>query len=187
MGLMSKKGGHKRTYMEWLFPVADYLECLRPEERRFEQLIPALGGVISTIICGLTSIAPQASEHLNNLLPSILSILIGFTISAIAIIVSTSNGPEQMVNKEMNISVASKRITFKQWFLINLIYYTICEVLFLLLTFVIPLVQKIASSIWISYISIFIYVYALMRILFGIIKVVTKLYQVFYKDCQPKR
>jgi hypothetical protein len=171
----------KKIYCEWLFPVADYLECLRPGERHFEQLIPAICGISSVVICGVFQIALQASRHLNNLLPNVLSILIGFTISSIAIIISSGNGPDQIINKEMNLVVASKKIKFRQWFLVNLIYYTLCEIFFLLLTFVIPLIQKICQNVWIAYLSIFIYVYALMRVLFGIIKIATKLYQVFYR------
>ena len=175
-----------KVYLEWLFPIADYIDCLRHSERLFEQLIPFICSLLSTAICILNKASTQAFSHLNNLLPNVLSILIGFTISAISIIASTGNNLEEMINKKMNRAIGNKKITFKQWFLINLIYYLILEIFFLLLTFAVPLLHKIVDNVWITYVSIFLYVYLLMRILFGTIKVSTKLYQVFYKGCENK-
>ena len=172
----------KRVYLEWLFPTADYFECLSKKEKNFEFTIPIICSGIATIICAANDIACKAIIHLNSLLPNVFSILIGFTISAIAIIISTSNDPKQTINQSMPRHICGKEIVFKQWFLANLIYYTLCEICFLLLTFLLPLIQFLAhNAYFICLFIIFLFCYSLLRILFGIVKVVTKLYQVFFK------
>lgn len=177
----------KKFYSEWLFPVADYFECLNKNEKRFEILIPISSSILATTICAVNDISYKAIIHLNSLLPNVFSILIGFTISAIAIIISTSDDPAQTINKKMQRYICNKQIIFKQWFLSNLIYYTICEIFFLILTFILPLVQFLTHNInLICNVIIFVYCYSLLRILFGIIKIVTKLYQVFFNKCVDK-
>lgn len=175
----------KKVYSEWLFPVADYFECLSKKEKHFELTLPAACSMLATLICSANDIACKAIAHLNSLLPNVFSILIGFTISAIAIIISTSDDPKQTINKRMARQICGKQIVFKQWFLANLIYYTLCEICFLLLTFLLPLIQFLShNAYFICILIIFAFCYSLLRILFGIVKVVTKLYQVFFR--KPK-
>lgn len=171
----------KRIYSEWLFPVANYLECLSKKERNFEMVIPAIGSFSAMALCAFSETTGMAIQHMNSLLPTVFSILIGFTISAISIIASASNEPTEMINKPMGRGVCGKQINFKQWFLSNLIYYIMCEILFLFLSLLLPLVKFLTNNnVWFCNGMVLIYCYAVLRTFFGIIKVVTKLYQVYF-------
>lgn len=173
----------KHIYSEWLLTVADYYECLKKNEKRFEIFFPIFSAIVATVFCMKQGVLNIAINRLSDTLPTVFSILIGFTITAIAIISSVNGKSDHTINVQMGRLIKGKSITFRQWFLTNLIYYTICEIAFLILTFALPLVKNLTNNAYAVCVGItFIFSYSLLRLPFGIVKVVTKLYQVFFKD-----
>ena len=90
--IKNTKGLGKTIFMEWLIPIVDYFSSLRKNEINFEIFIPILVGVFSACLYGYLGKIKIALDALAELLPSAVSILIGFTVMYITLLL-TSDAP----------------------------------------------------------------------------------------------
>ena len=74
----SHRGLGKYVYMEWLIPIKDYYCSIRKNEVIFEIITPAKGKLMI------------AFDGLANVLPTAISILIGFTVMLITLLLTSS-------------------------------------------------------------------------------------------------
>ncbi len=79
----------KKIWLEWIIPICNYFETLNNNERNFEIRLPFICGIIASFICFYFNLEQGSVNKLNELLPNVLAILIGFTISAISIIATS--------------------------------------------------------------------------------------------------
>ena len=86
----------KYIYMEWLFPVKDYYCSIRKNEVFFEIIFPLLCALGCTYSYFRLGKVHNALDGLSGLLPTAISILIGFTVMLITLLL-TSNG--ENINK----------------------------------------------------------------------------------------
>lgn len=78
-------------YLEWVYLISGYTSTIRKNEFVFEVLFPVAASVgCSCVYCSLDLVRP-ALKGLANLLPSVLSILIGFTIMLITFLITGDN------------------------------------------------------------------------------------------------
>ncbi len=167
--------------MEWLFPVFDYYSSLRKSERRFEILLPLLVGIVSSAIyvkIGKVSIALAA---LAELLPTAVSILIGFTVMLITLLLTTDSEQIRKLKDEITDNrVRGKRINLYQKLHIQLTESLFAEVFLLLAVFAYLFFSGISSTLLMEVVFLVAEVYLTTHILLGIIRSITHLYCVFY-------
>lgn len=103
----------KYIYMEWLFPVKDYYCSIRKNEVFFEIIFPLLCALGCTYSYFRLGKVHNALDGLSGLLPTAISILIGFTVMLITLLL-TSNGENinKLKAKELKIKVISKKAEF---------------------------------------------------------------------------
>lgn len=117
------------------------------------------------------------------MLPNILAILIGFTISAIAIIIS--GGEEKKIKLQTKLTdrkIDGKFISVYQYTLIILIYVLLQEIFNLLMVFLIEFINPLLQSGYIVDIGLGVYVFYLLHILLIIVRSIIYLYTCNYKD-----
>lgn len=79
-------------YIEFLYPIVHYIQTIRKNEAVFDLLIPILVGIVAIfvgILCNCI-ITPDNANDLFKTIITLLSILVGFTISSITILFATS-------------------------------------------------------------------------------------------------
>ena len=168
-------------FMEWLFPVFDYYSSLRKSEWRFEILLPLLVAIGSSVVYVKISKVSTALDALAELLPSAVSILIGFTVMLITLLLTTSS--EQIGKLKTEITenrVRGKKITLYQKLHIQLTESLFSEVFLLLAVFAYLFYSGITSALIIEIVFLIAEVYLTAHILLGIIRSITHLYCVFY-------
>ena len=102
-------------FMEWLFPVFDYYSSLRKSERRFEILLPLLVAMVSSAVYVKIGKVSIALDALAELLPTAVSILIGFTVMLITLLLTTDSDQISKLKTEITENrVRGKKITLYQ-------------------------------------------------------------------------
>lgn len=169
----------KSLYFEWLIPLVDYFKTLQKKEFIFEIAMPLIISIIVTCIYHYNNLVNIALSKMGNILPTVLAILIGFTISSISIIITSNN---ENRNVESYRELDSKPILLYQYMLIMLIYVLIQEIINLVLVFFIAFISPIVTiKIWKS-IFLSMYVFYILHILLIIVRVVVQIYTVSYNQ-----
>lgn len=168
-------------FMEWLFPVFDYYSSLRKSELRFEILLPLLAAIASSVVYVKIGKVSIALDALAELLPTAVSILIGFTVMLITLLLTTDS--EQIGKLKTEITenrVRGKKITLYQKLHIQLTESLFSEVFLLLAVFAYLFYTGITSALLAEMVFLVVEVYLTAHILLGIIRSITHLYCVFY-------
>jgi hypothetical protein len=129
-------------YLEFLYPIRDYLKTLKLNEFLFDIGLPILiGTVVGYLIFEYNcSILTTSADSLFKTVITLLSILIGFTVSSITILTSTGHKLEQIQTKR---KIGKTTINLYQ--LTNIIF------IFTLFSEIITLVINLIAVIMISY------------------------------------
>ena len=168
-------------FMEWLFPVFDYYSSLRKSERRFEILLPLLAAIVSSTVYVKIGKVSIALDALAELLPTAVSILIGFTVMLITLLLTTDSEQIRKLKAEITENrVRGKKITLYQKLHIQLTESLFSEVFLLLAVFAYLFYSGIASALLAEIVFLVAEVYLTAHILLGIIRSITHLYCVFY-------
>lgn len=128
-------------YIEFLYPVFHYFQTVRKNEAVFDLLIPIFAGII-VIFVGIFYNCAITSDNANDLFKTIitlLSILVGFTISSITILFSTSD----KLNINTDRKIRNNNINLYQ--LTNIIF------IFTLFSEIITLVINLIAVLLVSY------------------------------------
>lgn len=91
----------KFLYLEWCKPIFDYYLTLKLKYFTFEILFPVIIGVLCTVIYEKIEKVGIALNALSDLLPTAISILIGFTTMLITLLL-TSSGENIDKLKQLN-------------------------------------------------------------------------------------
>ena len=168
-------------FMEWLFPVFDYYSSLRKSERRFEIILPLLAAMVSSAVYVKISKVSIALDALAELLPTAVSILIGFTVMLITLLLTTDSEQIRKIKAEITENrVRGKKITLYQKLHIQLTESLFSEVFLLLAVFAYLFYSGITSVLLTEIAFLLVEVYLTAHILLGIIRSITHLYCVFY-------
>ena len=176
------KGLGQLIFMEWLIPIFDYFQSLRKNEVVFEIVSPAVVAVISTWVYFAINKETIALDALAEILPSAISILIGFTVMFITLLL-TSDTPaiEKLKGEPTDSKIRGEEINLYQKLHIQLTESLFAEVLLLLVVFAYLFVKGIGASTVLKAAALGIEVYLTMHILLSIVRSTTHLYCVFYK------
>ena len=109
------KGLGRIVFMEWMIPVLDYYFSVRKNEAVFEMLIPLIIAIVASCVYGVVGKITIALDALADLLPSAISILIGFTVMFITLLL-TSDTPaiNDLKEETTENKVHGKNITLYQ-------------------------------------------------------------------------
>jgi hypothetical protein len=171
----------KWIYGEWLIPIVDYLRTIKKNEAIYEIIIPLLISIIVTIICYLLGFSIQALGKLRDLLGTTLSILIGFTITCLTVLVTSNNDAiDKLKVKKTNFRIiSSELITMYRWILIMFSYLLISQVILLIFIFLSAFINKVFNNYLLASILLFISIYLILHILLLLIRNITNLYCTF--------
>lgn len=161
-------------WSEWRVPVGDYFRTLQREEALFDLMIPI---VISMATTWFVRSDNQIFRTLAQLMPTILAILIGFTITCITLLVSSNSDNikhmKDILSDTKNIN--GKAISIYQSLLVMFSYSLIVQILVLLWTVIISLIDLPGARI-----QFFLTFMAVLHVFFLLMRNVTSLYLVFY-------
>ena len=172
----------KLIYMEWLFPVKDYYFSLRKNEIVFELLIPACIASICTLLYHLHDKVLIALVGLSELLPTAISILIGFTVMLITLLLTSSGkNVEFLKENELDKMLYGKKINLFQGLHIQFSHSLFSEIVLLLTILAFLFWNGLVIPYVVAIVFLWIEVYLTLNILFSILRGITSLYFSFYK------
>lgn len=167
--------------MEWLFIVGDYYATTKEKECLFEIGIPILLSAIITGIYSKYGLVYYALEGLSNVLPTVMSFLIGFTVMLITLLMTISGNSIQVLkNKESNKELRGKKLSLYQCLLIQFTHVLFSEVVLMLLVFLYMFWNGLGMPLYIAVIILPVQIYQVLNILFSIIRGVANLYFSFF-------
>lgn len=168
-------------YTEWMRPIADYYLVIKKNEAAFEIIAPAIiaGGV--SLLYYKHSVVYNALDGLAEILPAAISILIGFTVMLVTLLLTSSNSNMDKLKIELQDKILhNKKVSLYQELLIQFSHSLFSEVMLLLIVFFYLFLKGLN---WVSgYGGAFlgIEVYLTLNILLSIIRGIANLYFSFY-------
>lgn len=181
MKIRSTRGLGQFIYMEWLIPISDYYCSMRKNEVIFEIIFPVVVSLSCVFLYDKARKIEAALDGLSELLPTAISILIGFTVMLITLLLTSSGGNiEQLKHKMMTKKLHKKPITLYQGLHIQFSHSLFSEIFLLLLIFSYLFLKGIGGSRTISTLLLFGEIYLTLNILLSILRGIANLYFSFY-------
>lgn len=176
------KGLGRLLFMEWIIPVWDYFQSLRKNEVTFEIILPIFIAGFSSLLYAFADKVIIALDALADILPAAISILIGFTVMLITLLLSSDTDAISMLrDRETDIEVRGEKIKLYQKLHIQLTESLFAEVMLLLTIFGYLFLKAFSVATIIDIVALFLEVYLTMHILLSIVRSTTHLYCAFYK------
>lgn len=181
MSKKSQKGLGKYVYMEWLIPTKDYYCSIRKNEVIFEIAIPLTIAFICSILYFINGNFLIALDKLAELLPTAISILIGFTVMLITLLFTSSGGNVELIKSiETEKRLYKRPLTLYQGLYIQFSHSLFSEIFLLLLIFFYLFLKGLNMQNRYSIVFLFIEVYLTLNILLSILRGIANLYFSFY-------
>lgn len=173
----------KLIYMEWLIPIIDYYSSIRKNEAVFEIFTPLVASIICAIVYFLRGKLFVALDGLASLLPSAISILIGFTAMCITLLLTSSGkSVERLKEIETEKVLHKKPITLYQCLHIQFSHSLFSEIFLLLLIFLYLFLSGFCIHIWTAASFLMVEIYLTLNILLSILRGIANLYFSFYNN-----
>lgn len=173
----------KYIYMEWLIPIKDYYCSIRRNEVVFEIFIPFVASLSCSLIYFARGKLLIALDGLANLLPTAISILIGFTVMLITLLLTSSgDNVEKLKTIQTKKSLYNKPITLYQGLHIQFSHSLFSEIFLLLLIFSYLFLKGIGLPKSIGLGILVIQIYLTLNILLSILRGIANLYFSFYNS-----
>jgi hypothetical protein len=174
----------KHIYGEWLVPIVDYFRTIKKKEATFEWIIPLVIAIIVSLTFYYLGNSTKAVLALRNLLPSTLAILIGFSITCITVLISSSNNNIEKLKERKTIErfIGKELISIYQWVLIIFVYVLIVQIALLIFIFFAGFVLHIFNVSFFLIIALFIKTFLISHILLILIRNTTNFYFIFFKN-----
>ncbi len=168
--------------MEWLFPVKDYYCSLRRSEAAFEIVIPACVSIACTTIYLLNEKTLDALVGLSELLPTAISILIGFTVMLITLLLTSSGkNVEELKSINLEKELYKKKISMFQGLHIQFSHSLFSEIILLLVVLAFLFWYGIGLPFVAAVVFLLFEIYLTLNILLSILRGITNIYFSFYK------
>lgn len=174
----------KFIYGEWLNILYDYLVVLKKNEGVYEILLPSIIALITGGIYVYMDITLPALLKMKDLLPTALSILIGFTITCITVLATSGATVVNVIKSEKTQGrvLRGKVISLYQWLLIMFSYALLMEIILLIFIFFIAFILRIYNAPFFMGVLLVLLVYFTLHILLLLIRAITGLYFSFLRD-----
>ncbi len=173
----------KFIYLEWLKPISDYYFTLQLKYAIYELIIPIAVGIVCTVIYYNAGKVDIALDALSELLPTAISILIGFTTMLITLLLTSSGeNIERIKDISTDMRLNNEYISLYQSLHIHFSHSLFSEILFLLLIFFQLFLKGLNVPAWIPIVFLGIFVFYILNILFAILRGIANIYFCFYKN-----
>lgn len=181
MSKQSQKGLGRLIYMEWIIPIMDYYCSIRKNEVVYEIAAPIIIACICSSIYFFNGNFLIALDKLAELLPTAISILIGFTVMLITLLL-TSSGENVDCLKciETEKILYKKPVTLYQGLHIQFSHSLFSEVFLLLLIFLYLFLKGLDIKKEFNVVFLFFEIYLTLNILLSILRGIANLYFSFY-------
>lgn len=178
----------KYVYGEWLIPIHDYYVVRKMSECTFEVLIPFVISIIAAVIYYNFKLELKAVSELTELLPNILSIIIGFTITCISVLLFNSDEGLEFLKGEKieERKINGESITLYQFLIIQYVYVLVKEIFFLLFIFFIRFMSPFISTRLSTGVILCILVYLTLNIFFIIMRSISTMYCMVFSKKNKK-
>lgn len=169
-------------YTDWKYPIKHYWTVLKGPEKCYEIIAPIIISIICIIICWLYDGILPSILKLRDLLPSALSILIGFTITSITMLVSNESASIKVIKekKTNDRTINGEVISLYQWLLILFIYVLIAQSGLLLLSFLSVIIARIVGNSCILLVVLGVETFFLLHIVFLLIRCISYIYFTYF-------
>lgn len=182
MTKLSQIGLGKYVYTEWLFPIKDYYSSMRKNEIIFEIGVPLFFSVICLITYYCYGKTFVALNGLAELLPTVISFLIGFTVMLITLLLTSSGENVKLLKStETDKSLYNKPITLFQGLHIQFSHSLFSEISLLLIIFLYLFLKGVGCPLFIGITILGAEIYLTLNILLSLLRGITNLYFSFYK------
>lgn len=171
----------KYIYGEWIKPIYHYVATLKCNEFCYEVILPIIIALLATCFYYMFDFVILALLKLRDLLPSSLSILIGFTIMCITILVTNDSKSLSAIRQKdcENRFIGHKKIKVFRWLLILFSYSLLIELITLSIVFLSAFLIPLIDSIIVGAILLFCETFLLSHVLLLMIRSMTNLYLLF--------
>lgn len=177
-----KSGLGRHIYTEWLFPVKDYYCSIKKNEVVFEIIVPFLCAITCSVLYLYAGKVFLALDGLSNLLPTAISILIGFTVMLITLLLTSTGENVDKLKKTLTDKVLYRReVSLFQGLHIQFSHSLFSEIVLLLVIFVYLFWNGLGMPVSIGVVFLVIEVYLTLNILLSILRGITSLYFSFYR------
>ena len=168
-------------YTDWLLIYFSYYQLLEVREALFELGVPLIVSVICTAIYIKHNKGELALHKHADIFPSITSIMIGFTVALITILLTSgSESLNELKKQKSKKRLNGKSITLFQVLHVQFSYLLLIEVLLLLVLLFYLYLTGIACDSVVENVFLFFEVFLLMSILFCIVRSITNLHFAFF-------
>ena len=173
-------------YKEWLIIPLSYYQIIDKKEAVFELGIPTLISSICTTIYIFNDKTIKALKELVNIIPTVSSILIGFTVMLITILL-TSNGSsiDKLKTKMTKRKLNGRPISLFQSLHVEFCFILLQEVSLLIIVLFCSFLLGINIPIWVSYVFLFLETAFTLSILLAVVRSITNLYLSFWNKDSP--
>ncbi len=170
--------------MAELFTSKKFIGSEKKREKVSEVFFPIMISIIITITYSYYNLSEKALIELRTLLPSTISILIGFSITCLTIIITSDNKSINFLKTEETDGrrITNYSISLYQWLLIMFVHIIIAEIILLIFVFFSSFVIQIWKPLILRDILLMVQVGLLIHIFLVLIRNVGNLYFVFYRD-----
>lgn len=178
-----KKGLGQNFYFEWMHPIKDYFVTCERNEVYFEVVFPIIVAVLSVVVCTMVDKVDLATRELAALLMSLTSILIGFSIMLVTLLLTGGGeGIKKLQSKFSKKTLNNNPMTLFQKLHVQFVYTLIVEIILLLsIMFFYFLTSFLENGRW-ETIFLFLFVFMIMNILLSILRGVTNIYFSYYNS-----
>ncbi len=162
-------------YKDFGFPILDYFIVTKRAEYIYEWGVPL---VISIIICLFVKVDIETIKAFSSLVVDMFAILIGFTITAIAILATIDIKKHSILSKSSKRKIFQDEISYFRFIYINLIFSCITGITIVCLA----LFSVIVSSILYPQLVFFVLVFGVLFNLFLTIRNMTNIYFALFAE-----
>ena len=174
-------------YFEWLYPIRYYYRTLRINEIIFEVLFPIVVSVIADCLYFNIGLTDKALSSLAELLPTSISILIGFTIMMITLLLTCSGeNVNKLKSEKTNRKIGKQQISLFQGLHIQFSHTLVSEVILLLIVFFYYFIRGLGISGWLGLCILGLEIYLVLNILLSILRGMVNIFFSFFKDEKTK-
>ncbi len=181
-------GAGRIVYMEWIIPVVDYYRSIRKNEVVFEVIIPLVSSIICTTIYFGKGKLILALDKMAELLPTAISILIGFTVMLITLLLTSSGDSiDKLKDAKIGKELYQKPISLYQGLHIQFSHSLFSEIVLLLIIFLYLFLRGLGVPIHVGVVFLLIEIHLTLNILLSILRGTTSIYFSFYNDKTNRR
>ena len=173
-------------YIEWLKLPLDYFVCTKKRELFYEVGVPIVISFLCVYKYFQTDLIHKALAKMGAVLPTVMSILIGFTVMMITLLLaSDGKNIEQIKEKKAKSRDDGRQISLFQALLIQFTHSLFSETILLLIVFAYLFLNGINRMGGIcGVVFLGIETYYVLNILLSILRGMTNLYFTFFSSCK---